>query len=168
MLRTDWRAFGLLCPNWGFRATFCFYIPIYRDLLLGGGVVDAARYSAKFILGAGYSLALVPGGATEALYCNEDKDVVYLKSRGGFIKLALETGASLVPVFSFNECNAYSVIDVPWVNGFKRKFQVRSKKLKNFDIIIIGRMLTRGGGGGGGGRHPPPPTAKASIIALLK
>merc|ERR1719272_1045300 len=56
-------------------ATFCFYIPLYRELLLGGGVVDAARYSAKYILGAGYSLALVPGGATEALYCNEDKDV---------------------------------------------------------------------------------------------
>lgn len=28
-------------------ATFCFYIPLYRDMLLYGGVVDAARYSAR-------------------------------------------------------------------------------------------------------------------------
>ena len=39
--------------------------------------------------------------ATEALYCNDEKDVVYLKKRTGFIRLALETGAALVPVFSF-------------------------------------------------------------------
>jgi 2-acylglycerol O-acyltransferase 2 len=39
--------------------------------------------------------------ATEALYCDSSKDVVYLKKRTGFIRLALETGASLVPVFSF-------------------------------------------------------------------
>lgn len=39
--------------------------------------------------------------ATEALYTSEEKDVVYLKKRRGFIKLALETGSGLVPVFSF-------------------------------------------------------------------
>lgn len=52
-------------PGINFRvlaATFCFYIPIYRDILLWGGVVDAARYSAQNILKSGYSLALVPGG----------------------------------------------------------------------------------------------------------
>eukprot|EP00730_Choanoeca_flexa_P013449 TRINITY_DN5331_c0_g1_i2.p1 TRINITY_DN5331_c0_g1~~TRINITY_DN5331_c0_g1_i2.p1 ORF type:complete len:324 (+),score=39.78 TRINITY_DN5331_c0_g1_i2:61-972(+) len=93
-----------LFPNLEYRtlaATFCFYVPIYRDLLLWGGVVDAARYSARYILNKGYSLALVPGGATEALYCYPDHDVVYLKNRRGFVKLALQTGCSLVPVFSF-------------------------------------------------------------------
>ena len=81
------------------------------------GVVDAARYSAHRVLQSGKSLALVPGGgetcalahlwlsdvfaATEALYCDSAKDVVYLKKRTGFVRLALETGASLVPVFSF-------------------------------------------------------------------
>ncbi len=47
------------------------------------------------------SLALVPGGATEALYSHPSRDVVYLRKRGGFVKLALETGAHLLPVFSF-------------------------------------------------------------------
>eukprot|EP00041_Stephanoeca_diplocostata_P014722 m.276995 g.276995 ORF g.276995 m.276995 type:complete len:353 (+) comp19778_c0_seq5:144-1202(+) len=106
-------------------ATFCFYIPGYREILLAGGVVDAARYSAKAIMNSGYSLSLVPGGATEALYNEPTKDVVYLRKRFGFVKLALETGASLVPVFSFNECDTYTVMgtDSPTINGFKRKFQ---------------------------------------------
>eukprot|EP00042_Codosiga_hollandica_P033352 m.221380 g.221380 ORF g.221380 m.221380 type:complete len:202 (+) comp54164_c0_seq9:812-1417(+) len=89
------------------------------------GVVDAARYSARQILNSGKSLTLVPGGATEALYCDPDKDVVYLKKRFGFVKLALETGASLVPVFSFNECNTYSIFGInnPFISGLKKKFQ---------------------------------------------
>eukprot|EP00042_Codosiga_hollandica_P033347 m.221396 g.221396 ORF g.221396 m.221396 type:complete len:201 (+) comp54164_c0_seq12:871-1473(+) len=63
--------------------------------------------------------------ATEALYCDPDKDVVYLKKRFGFVKLALETGASLVPVFSFNECNTYSIFGInnPFISGLKKKFQ---------------------------------------------
>lgn len=39
--------------------------------------------------------------ATEALYCHPEKDIVYLKKRRGFVKLALETGSCLVPVYSF-------------------------------------------------------------------
>ena len=50
--------------------------------------------------------------ATEALYGDASKDVVYLTKRTGFIRLALETGASLVPVFSF-VCNlAYIVLNL--------------------------------------------------------
>merc|ERR1711935_797420 len=67
----SFKSFKTLFPGIEFRvlaATFCFYIPIYRDILMLGGVVDAARYSANYILSQGYSIALVPGGATEALY----------------------------------------------------------------------------------------------------
>ena len=106
--------FHSLFPGINFRAlvaTFCFYLPVYRELLLAGGVVDAARYSAKHILGLGYSLALVPGGATEALYNDPERDVVYIKKRHGFVSLALEAGASLVPTFSFNECNTFGVLE---------------------------------------------------------
>jgi len=118
--------FSELFPGIDFRvlaATFCFYIPGYRDLLLFGGVVDAARYSAQHVLASGKSLVLVPGGATEALHCKPDVDVVYLKRRRGFVKLALETGASLVPVFSFNENNTYGLSENKMLDGIKKKFQ---------------------------------------------
>ena len=43
-------------------ASFCFYLPGYRDLLLAGGVMDAARYVARRVIDNGYSIFLVPGG----------------------------------------------------------------------------------------------------------
>jgi diacylglycerol O-acyltransferase 2, plant len=43
----------------------------------------------------------------QALYCKPNEDVVYLKKRFGFVKLALESGCDLVPVFSFNECKFF-------------------------------------------------------------
>jgi hypothetical protein len=62
-------------PQINFRvlaATFCFYVPIYRDMLMYGGVVDAARYSAHRVLQRGHSLALVPGGGeAEAAHGDE-------------------------------------------------------------------------------------------------
>eukprot|EP00049_Salpingoeca_infusionum_P018162 m.356001 g.356001 ORF g.356001 m.356001 type:complete len:348 (+) comp17413_c0_seq1:211-1254(+) len=125
---TETSQFTKLFPGINFRtlaATFCFYIPGYREALLWGGVVDAARYSARYILNNGYSLAVVPGGATEALYCHPDHDVVYISRRRGFVKLALETGASLVPIFSFNENNTYHLfgLESQWVDTLKTKFQ---------------------------------------------
>lgn len=96
--------FSSLFPGIQFRflaASFCFYCPIYRDVLLGCGVIDAAKFSAKCAIEKGFSLALVPGGATEALYSRPDQDILYLRNRKGFIRLAIETGSHLVPVFAF-------------------------------------------------------------------
>eukprot|EP00047_Mylnosiga_fluctuans_P014017 m.34734 g.34734 ORF g.34734 m.34734 type:complete len:371 (+) comp5256_c0_seq2:440-1552(+) len=138
------RFFQAMFPKIHFRtlaATFCFYIPIYRDILLWTGVVDAARYSAHRVLEMGYSLALVPGGATEALYNHPDKDVVYLRKRLGFVKLALETGCSLVPVYSFNECNTFGVVGVnnPTINSIKQKFQ----RIFGISLPIITNIIPR-------------------------
>eukprot|EP01135_Chromosphaera_perkinsii_P000551 Nk52_evm13s123 gene=Nk52_evmTU13s123 len=117
-----------LFPGIDFRflaATFCFYIPLYRDVFMYLGVVDAARYSAKSVLEQGKSIVLVPGGATEALYCSPEKDILQLRNRKGFVRLAIEHGAHLVPVFSFNENNAFDQFsaDNKLVNGAKLHFQ---------------------------------------------
>jgi hypothetical protein len=106
-------------------ASFCHFVPLYRDLLVGGGVVDAARYNARRVLDEGYSLGLVPGGATEALYAMPGRHAVYIKARRGFIKLAMETGSALVPCYSFGECELYGQISESWpmVQKFQRSFQ---------------------------------------------
>ncbi|CUG47678.1 diacylglycerol acyltransferase, putative [Bodo saltans] len=106
-------------------ASFCFYIPGYRDFCLGGGVIDAARYNAKRALTNGCSIALVPGGATEALYAGPGHNTLVLKNRRGFIKLALEVGADLVPVYSFgeNDCYNQAASVFPWLKRVQAKFQ---------------------------------------------
>eukprot|EP00672_Neobodo_designis_P024309 CAMPEP_0174851174 /NCGR_PEP_ID=MMETSP1114-20130205/22085_1 /TAXON_ID=312471 /ORGANISM="Neobodo designis, Strain CCAP 1951/1" /LENGTH=344 /DNA_ID=CAMNT_0016085691 /DNA_START=46 /DNA_END=1080 /DNA_ORIENTATION=+ len=106
-------------------ASFCFYIPIYRDIILGGGIIDAARYNARNALEQGLSIALVPGGATEGLYASPGKHILVLKKRKGFIKLAMEHGADLVPSYSFGETDCYNQLSDAWppVKRFQAKFQ---------------------------------------------
>jgi len=53
--------------------------------------------------GPGSSITIVVGGAAESLSAHPGTADLTLKRRKGFIKLAIRTGASLVPVFSFGE-----------------------------------------------------------------
>ena len=53
-------------------------------------------------------MVLIPGGASEASYCGDHKEIkLVLKRRRGFIKMALENGVDLVPSFSFGETDIY-------------------------------------------------------------
>ena len=107
-------------------ASFCFYVPGYRDLLLAGGAADAARYCARGLLeDHGKSLMLVPGGATEALYAKKGANTLVLKHRRGFVRLALQTGAALVPCYSFGENDTYDLFESSsgFVTQLKKMFQ---------------------------------------------
>lgn len=83
-----------------------FQFPVYRDYFMAGGAVEASSESMKFLLtkhGTGNALGLVVGGALEALEAFPGKFNLKLAKKKGFIKVALTTGAYLVPMFSFGE-----------------------------------------------------------------
>lgn len=61
-----------------------------------------------------HSLALVPGGATEALYAGNGRHTLKLKNRLGFIRLAMQSGIDVVPVYTFGENNTYDVLDAKY------------------------------------------------------
>ena len=75
-------------------------------------------------LSTGVSPCLCPGGAQEvACLGTKDELVLYLRSRFGFVKLALQYGAALVPSFSFGLDGIYdcTVIKNKWVTFVGRK-----------------------------------------------
>ncbi|EJT96601.1 diacylglycerol acyltransferase [Dacryopinax primogenitus] len=86
-----------------------FYLPIYRDILLWMGIASVSRKSCANILkkGPGQSITIVIGGAAESLSAHPGTADLTLKKRFGFIKLAIQYGADLVPVFSFGENDIY-------------------------------------------------------------
>ena len=64
----------------------------------------------KHRLTHGESLILVPGGAAEALHAHGGVMKLYLKNRKGFVKLAMETNAKLVPVIGFGENDIFDTL----------------------------------------------------------
>jgi hypothetical protein len=86
----------------------------------------------------GTVVAIVPGGAAEALYSFPDSFRLLLKHHKGFIKLALKHGyiifntssfilsrfrASLVPMYTFGETNTFNQVSNP-EGSLIRRFQV--------------------------------------------
>ena len=115
-----------------------FYMPITRELLLltGGSAVTSTSFKA--ILNnqnqcrqKGQVCVVVVGGAAESLEAHANTYRLILKNRKGFVRMALETGASLVPVFSFGENDLFYQLPNPQ-NTKLRNFQ---EKLKNVSAI---------------------------------
>lgn len=106
-----------------------FFFPFIRELFLLLGICSVSRRSCDNILtaGPGKALMIVPGGANESVFARPGINDLVIKKRLGFIKLALRTGASLVPVFSFGENELWDQLPNP--KGSKlREFQDLARK----------------------------------------
>ncbi|EPQ56172.1 diacylglycerol acyltransferase [Gloeophyllum trabeum ATCC 11539] len=86
-----------------------FTMPIYRDIILALGICSVSKQSCSNILssGPGQAITIVVGGAAESLSARPGTADLTLKRRLGFIKIAIQHGAALVPVFSFGENDIY-------------------------------------------------------------
>lgn len=91
-----------------------FKIPFYRDILLALGICSVSMQSCSNILkqGPGSCLTIVVGGAAESLSAHPGTNDLTLRRRLGFLKLAMRSGADLVPVFSFGENDVRSILNV--------------------------------------------------------
>jgi 2-acylglycerol O-acyltransferase 2 len=117
-------------------ATVSFNVnfPLWRDLLLALGFINASRSSIRWCLEKEKkSVGIVIGGAEETLYSQPGSADLVLGKRKGFCRLALKTGASLVPVYSFGEAELYSQAESPWL----RKLQLWAIKVTGFTIPLI-------------------------------
>jgi len=120
-----------------------FRIPLFREYLLGLGINDASRESCinNLTRAPNASIMLVVGGAAESLYAKPGNNDLVLATRKGFVKIALTTGASLVPVFSFGETDVFAV----WQNDKFGRIQKRMQKALGFAMpLFYGRALSSG------------------------
>ena len=89
-------------------ASILMVIPIVKEILLFLGCVDAGASTAHHNMKKGRSILIFIGGEKEQLLSMNNEHKVYLKSRKGFVKLAIQYGAHLVPMYCFGENECYT------------------------------------------------------------
>lgn len=105
-----------------------------RELFLNVGICSVSSNALTTLLNQsneqadklnqdGYTsnaVALVVGGVREQRHCTYPNRYRFvLKTRRGFVRIALQTGAALVPAISFGENDYYDVLKKPsWLKKF--------------------------------------------------
>jgi 1-acyl-sn-glycerol-3-phosphate acyltransferase len=107
----------------GVAATVLFKIPVVREGFLLMGYIDASRKVCSDALSKGQSLFICTGGEEESMLTQKGQDLVVLKKRKGFIRLALRYGADLVPVFGAGNNDTYDTYSfgLRWRSWFQKK-----------------------------------------------
>ncbi|KAL8880508.1 MAG: hypothetical protein Q9198_002098 [Flavoplaca austrocitrina] len=122
-----------------------FRVPFYRDYALAMGLASVSRESCESILtkggangeGMGRAITIVVGGARESLDAQPHSHLrLVLKRRKGFVKLAIRTGADLVPVLAFGENELYEQVTSD-SHPFVHRFQLMVKKCMGFTVPLF-------------------------------
>ncbi|KAH7326741.1 diacylglycerol acyltransferase-domain-containing protein [Stachybotrys elegans] len=126
-----------------------FRLPFHRDWILAMGVRSVSKESIWNTLtkggpnndGTGRSVTIVVGGARESLEAQPGTLKLILKGRKGFVKMALRTGADLVPVVAFGENDVYDQLS-PKTHPLVHRIQMFVLKVFKFTLPAIhGRGL---------------------------
>jgi 1-acyl-sn-glycerol-3-phosphate acyltransferase len=108
------------------------------------GLASVSRESCENLLtkggtdgeGMGRAITIVIGGARESLNASPGSLRLVLKRRKGFIKLAIRTGADLVPVLAFGENDLYEQVRSD-SHPLIHKFQMLVKRTLGFTIPLF-------------------------------
>ena len=108
------------------------------------GLASVSRESCENLLskggsnreGMGRAITIVVGGARESLDAQPHSLRLVLKRRKGFVKLAIRTGADLVPTLAFGENELYDQVQ-PDQHPFIHKMQLIAKKALGFTVPLF-------------------------------
>lgn len=90
------------------------------SILTGFGDASADCIRRTLRAGPGESVVLVVGGAQESVLARPHTNDLTLRGRRGFVRIALEEGAPLVPVYAFGENDVYRVPRIARSERWKR------------------------------------------------
>lgn len=121
-----------------------FRIPIYREYILSLGIRSVSKESILNTLsqggpnneGMGRAVTIVIGGARESLEAQPGTMHLVLGERKGFIKLAIRTGADLVPVLAFGENDLYDQVS-PKTHPNLRRLQMYVLRTLKFTLPFL-------------------------------
>lgn len=105
-------------------ASGMLWTPVLAPMLRWLGCIPATRHGVTQALQEG-SCILVPDGIAGAFHSDSAEELVYLNTRTGFIRMAIEQGALLVPVYCFGHTQLWDVWPKhdSWIAALSRRWQ---------------------------------------------
>jgi 2-acylglycerol O-acyltransferase 2 len=120
-------------------ASAAFYAPVYNVFVRLAGFRPCDRATFKGLLRQGRSVGVIPGGIAEMFEAGRGRseEVMRVRQRKGFVRLALETGAQIVPCYCFGNSQ---VFDTPAAGGGAPSLLARcSRALRTSLVVFWGR-----------------------------
>lgn len=121
-----------------------FKIPLFRDYIMSAGLSPVSKPSLVHRLsksGTGNAVVIIIGGAAESLESFPGVNTVVMRQRKGFVRMALEFGADLVPVYSFGENELFRQV-IFSEGSLGRRLQDLFKKIMGFaPCLFVGEHM---------------------------
>lgn len=106
-----YRAHGIDAVPYGLAHEWLLAQPIVNQLICPLGAVRASHDNGERLLASGRKVLVYPGGDVDALRPFRDRDRVVFGGRAGYVRLALRTGAPIVPVVAAGAHATFVVLD---------------------------------------------------------
>jgi hypothetical protein len=124
----------------GLAANAALRMPIFKQILCRMGVIDASRSSARRALESyPHTIGISTGGVAEVFETTAADECILLKERVGLIKLAIRTGADLVPCYMFGNTKLLHCWAGDGIPGGRTVLETISRKLGFALIVFYGR-----------------------------
>ena len=107
MVAQWWKLFGADRPGYAMVHDLAFRVPGLRDLVLRLGGLPASQENARRVLESGATVLAFPGGELEAQRSFRRRNRIDFRGRTGFVELALEYGAPILPVVNVGGHEVY-------------------------------------------------------------
>ncbi len=113
--------------------------PGFGQLISSIGGIDARPREVSKAIQEGSSVSICPGGIAEMFWgypkegCLPREEYAFLRSRKGFIRMAMKHGVPVVPVYCFGNTHAMHKAKTPWI------LEALSRLLKTSLILTWGR-----------------------------
>ena len=109
-------------------ASVLMKIPILKHVMGIYSLTSASGSNVKKILrskkGIDSSLVLYCGGIAELFKTSSKEERLYIKSRKGFIKIALRENVEIIPVYLFGNTSVLTVLQNKFLESISRKLQM--------------------------------------------
>eukprot|EP00877_Chromochloris_zofingiensis_P007037 jgi/Chrzof1/2587/Cz11g21100.t1_DGAT2B[v5.2] len=103
-------------------ASSVFNVPFWRHCMTWLGARPATERNFKRLIKMG-SVGLVPGGIAEMYLVDDHAEVIKIKDRKGFVRVAVEHGTEIIPVYHFGNSQLFKWGPKSW-EGLSRKWRV--------------------------------------------